>query len=80
MYVHSVDSNWTDTEYLFVTAQTIWEIGCKMKNPVEFTEELEKTELSMFGFSDEFIFEIWGDIGDAKSGRMVKVAQFDEQF
>lgn len=51
-----------------------------MKNPVEFSEELQKTELAMFGFSDEFIFEIWGDIGDAKSGRMVKVTQFDEQF
>ena len=61
-------------------AQTIWEVGCRMKNPVEFSEELQKTELAMFGFSEEFIFDIWGDIGDAKSGRMVKVAQFDEQF
>ncbi|KAF6041194.1 GIPC3 [Bugula neritina] len=61
-------------------AQTIWEIGSKMKNPVEFSENLQQTELAMFGFSDEFIFEIWGDIGDAKSGRMVKITQFDEQF
>ena len=63
-----------------VTAQTIWEVGSRMKNPVEFTEELEKTELAMFGFSDEFIYELWGDIGDAKSGRLAQVAHFDEKF
>ena len=51
-----------------------------MKNPVEFTEELEKTELAMCGFSDEFIYELWGDIGDAKSGRLAQVAHFDEKF
>jgi len=61
-------------------AQTIWEVGNRMKNPVEFTEELEKTELAMFGFSDEFIYELWGDIGDAKAGRLVQVTQFDENF
>jgi len=51
-----------------------------MKNPVEFSEALQHTDLAMFEFSAEFIFELWGDIGDAKTGRLAKAQNFDEQF
>lgn len=34
----------------------------------------------MFGFTDEFVFDMWGAISDAKSGRLGKTAEFSEQF
>merc|ERR1712037_538314 len=32
-------------------------------------EEVDNSDLEAFGFTDDFIFELWGAITDAKSGR-----------
>lgn len=51
-------------------AQTIWEIGRNHLNPHEFMEKISESEVADFGFSEDFIFDLWGAINDAKSGRL----------
>ncbi|GFO04712.1 PDZ domain-containing protein gipc1 [Plakobranchus ocellatus] len=60
-------------------AQTIWEIGSKADNPHDFAVGVDESDLQMFGFTDDFIFDMWGAISDAKSGRFNQVA-FEERF
>ncbi|KAK5856180.1 hypothetical protein PBY51_007793 [Eleginops maclovinus] len=47
-------------------AATMVELGKDKKNPDEFAEALDET-LGDFAFPDEFVFDVWGAIGDAKS-------------
>ncbi|KAL8570714.1 PDZ domain-containing protein gipc1 [Nucella lapillus] len=61
-------------------SQTIWEIGSKADNPHDFTVGMDDSDLRDFGFTDDFIFDLWGAISDAKSGRLNKVQEFSEQF
>ncbi|XP_005995926.1 PDZ domain-containing protein GIPC1 [Latimeria chalumnae] len=49
-------------------AVTMVELGKDKKNPDEFAEALDET-LGDFAFPDEFVFDVWGAIGDAKVGR-----------
>ncbi|XP_016072253.1 PREDICTED: PDZ domain-containing protein GIPC2 [Miniopterus natalensis] len=48
-------------------ATTIFEAGKDKGNPDEFAVALDKT-LGDFAFPDEFVFDVWGAIGDAKRG------------
>ncbi|KAA8585205.1 hypothetical protein FQN60_003899 [Etheostoma spectabile] len=48
-------------------AATMVELGKDKKNPDEFAEALDET-LGDFAFPDEFVFDVWGAIGDAKGG------------
>lgn len=62
-------------------AQTIWEIGSKVDNPSDFAMNVDESDLQVFGFSDEFVFDLWGAISDAKQGRLNKgPTEFNEQF
>ncbi|KAK7508264.1 hypothetical protein BaRGS_00000503 [Batillaria attramentaria] len=61
-------------------SQTIWEIGSKAENPHDFTVGMDESDLKDFGFTDDFIFDLWGAISDAKQGRLNKVQEFNEQF
>lgn len=45
------------------------EAGRDKKNPDEFAVALDET-LGDFAFPDEFVFDVWGAIGDAKQGRL----------
>ncbi|XP_016333665.1 PDZ domain-containing protein GIPC1-like isoform X2 [Sinocyclocheilus anshuiensis] len=49
-------------------AATMVEVGRDKKNPDEFAMALDKA-LGDFAFPDEFVFDVWGAIGDAKQGR-----------
>jgi len=51
-------------------AQTIWEIGRNYLNPHEFCEKINESEIADFGFSEDFVFDLWGAINDAKAGRL----------
>ncbi|XP_037004030.2 PDZ domain-containing protein GIPC2 isoform X2 [Artibeus jamaicensis] len=48
-------------------ASTIFEAGKDKRNPDEFAVALDKT-LGDFAFPDEFVFDAWGAIGDARQG------------
>ncbi|CAK6963122.1 putative E3 ubiquitin-protein ligase TRIM39-like [Scomber scombrus] len=50
-------------------AATMVELGKDKKNPDEFAEALDET-LGDFAFPDEFVFDVWGAIGDAKEPTM----------
>ncbi|XP_006631827.2 PDZ domain-containing protein GIPC1 [Lepisosteus oculatus] len=50
-------------------AATMVELGKDKRNPDEFAEALDET-LGDFAFPDEFVFDVWGAIGDAKVGRV----------
>lgn len=49
-------------------AATMVEVGQDKNNPDEFAMALDET-LGDFAFPDEFVFDVWGAIGDAKQGR-----------
>lgn len=51
-------------------AQTIWELGKNYMNPHEFCNALTGSEIADFGFSEDFIFDLWGAISDARDGRL----------
>lgn len=50
-------------------ANTLIDIGKDKENPSEYATVIEE-QLGDFGFPDDFIFDIWGAIGDAKAGRI----------
>ncbi|KAG9329361.1 hypothetical protein JZ751_005518 [Albula glossodonta] len=50
-------------------ASSMVELGKDKRNPDEFAEALDET-LGDFAFPDEFVFDVWGAIGDAKVGRL----------
>ena len=61
------------TIFIFIhyfKAQTIWELGRNYTNPHEFCEIITQSEIADFGFSEDFIFDLWGAISDARSGRL----------
>ncbi|KAG5847589.1 PDZ domain-containing protein GIPC2 [Anguilla rostrata] len=49
-------------------AATMVEVGKDKMNPDEFAMALDEA-LGDFAFPDEFVFDVWGAIGDAKQGR-----------
>ncbi|XP_060038365.1 PDZ domain-containing protein GIPC1 [Erinaceus europaeus] len=49
-------------------AATMVELGKDRANPDELAEALD-SRLGDFAFPDEFVFDVWGAIGDAKAGR-----------
>lgn len=50
-------------------ATQIYELGQAKDNTMDFAEAIDESDLSAFGFNDSFVFELWGAISDAKSGR-----------
>ncbi|ESO92646.1 hypothetical protein LOTGIDRAFT_120670 [Lottia gigantea] len=61
-------------------AQNIYEIGDKCDNPHDFACSVDDSDMKDFGFTDTFIFDLWGAITDAKSGILKKTQEFNEQF
>lgn len=51
-------------------ATLIWEQAQGKANSMDFAEAIDNSELEEFGFSDDFIIELWGAITDARSGRL----------
>lgn len=48
----------------------IWELGSSKTNSMDFAEAVDNSDLEAFGFTDDFIIELWGSITDAKQGRL----------
>ncbi|XP_069674901.1 PDZ domain-containing protein GIPC3 isoform X2 [Periplaneta americana] len=51
-------------------ATLIWEQAQGKSNSMDFAEAIDNSELEEFGFTDDFIIELWGVITDARSGRL----------
>lgn len=52
-------------------ATQIWEIGRLSQNPHDFVVAIESSDLEIFKFNDDLLFDIWGVISDCKFGRIV---------
>ena len=44
-------------------------MGKQRENTMDFADAIDNSDLQEFGFNDSFVFELWGAITDAKSGR-----------
>lgn len=53
-----------------LAASLIYDLGITQSNTLDFAEALDDSDLGAFGFTDDFIFEMWGAITDVKSGRV----------
>ena len=51
------------------SASQIWDLADGKTNTMELAEAIDNSDLEAFGFTDDFIFELWGAVTDAKSGR-----------
>ena len=49
-------------------ASTVWECGKDKKNPEELITSLNE-QLGDFGFPQEFIFDVWGIVLDARASK-----------
>lgn len=47
-------------------ASQIWELGDNKSNSMDFAEAVDNSDLESFGFTDDFIIELWGAITDAR--------------
>lgn len=53
----------------FFVATQIWELAEGKFNSVEFAEAIDNSDLEAFGFTDDFVIELWGAITDARARR-----------
>lgn len=53
-------------------ATQIWDLGADKTNSMDFAEAIDNSDLEAFGFTDDFIIELWGAITDARQGRCKK--------
>ncbi|XP_063989364.1 PDZ domain-containing protein GIPC3 isoform X1 [Diachasmimorpha longicaudata] len=51
-------------------ATRIWELAEGKTNSMDFAEAIDDSDLEAFGFTDDFVIELWGAITDARSGRL----------
>ncbi|CAK9817902.1 PDZ domain-containing protein GIPC1 [Anthophora retusa] len=50
-------------------ATQIWELSENKCNSIDFAEAIDNSDLEDFGFTDDFVIELWGAVTDARAGR-----------
>ncbi|KAL9914956.1 PDZ domain-containing protein GIPC1 isoform X2 [Glossina fuscipes] len=53
-------------------ATLIWDLGTDKSNSMDFAEAVDNSDLESFGFTDDFIIELWGAITDARRKKAEK--------
>ncbi|XP_012286018.1 PDZ domain-containing protein GIPC3 [Orussus abietinus] len=51
-------------------ATQIWELAEGKSNSMDFAEAIDNSDLEAFGFTDDFVIELWGAVTDARAGRL----------
>ncbi|XP_015601623.1 PDZ domain-containing protein GIPC3 [Cephus cinctus] len=51
-------------------ATQIWELSEGKQNSMDFAEAIDNSDLEAFGFTDDFVIELWGAVTDARAGRL----------
>ncbi|KAJ8731995.1 hypothetical protein PYW08_014725 [Mythimna loreyi] len=51
-------------------ASQMWDLADGKANSMQLADAIDNSDLQEFGFTDEFIIELWGVITDARSGRL----------
>lgn len=49
-------------------ATQIWELAEGKQNSIDFADAIDSSDLESFGFTDDFLIELWGAITDARAG------------
>jgi hypothetical protein len=57
----------------FFPASQIWELAEGKSNTMELAEAIDSSDLEAFGFTDDFIFELWGAITGQASRNMTSM-------
>lgn len=50
-------------------ATQIWETGSTHGNPHDFVMAIGDSDLQIFGFNEDLLFDLWGVINDSKTGQ-----------
>ena len=59
-----------------ISASQIWDLADGKSNTMELAEAIDNSDLEAFGFTDDFIFELWGAVTDAKRGKTINNNDF----
>lgn len=59
--------------YLSFLIVKIWDLGVNKSNSMDFAEAIDGSDLEAFGFTDDFIIELWGAVTDARQGRLKRL-------
>lgn len=51
-------------------ATQIWEHAEDKQNSMDFADSIDSSDLGEFGFTTDFIIEMWGVITDVRAGRL----------
>ncbi|CAG9807890.1 unnamed protein product [Chironomus riparius] len=51
-------------------AAQIWDLGSNKTNSMDFAEAIDNSDLEAFGFTDDFIIDLWGAVTDVRTGRI----------
>lgn len=51
-------------------ATQIWELAEGKSNSMDFADSIDASDLGEFGFTTDFIIEMWGVITDVRAGRI----------
>lgn len=51
-------------------ANQMWELSRDCANSAQLAEAVDASDLDDFGFTDDFVIELWGVVTDARSGRL----------
>lgn len=51
-------------------ATQMWDLSEGKTNSMQLADAIDNSDLQEFGFTDEFIIELWGVITDARAGRL----------
>ncbi|CRL07125.1 CLUMA_CG020121, isoform B [Clunio marinus] len=61
-------------------AVQIWDLGANKTNSMDFAESIDNSDLEAFGFTDDFIIDLWGAITDARQGRIKRLNETNYGF
>lgn len=48
----------------------IWDLGRDKTNPHDFALAIDNSDLGAFEFADDFVYDLWGAVTDARAGRL----------
>jgi len=57
--------------FTFYAASKLYEMALNQSGTWEFIAAVDGSELEHFGFTDNFLIDVWGIVSDAKAGRIV---------
>lgn len=64
--IYNVQNRTFNIQFYFPLPAQIWDLANHKTNSMDFAEAIDNSDLEAFGFTDDFIIELWGAITDAR--------------